>query len=258
MVKVRNDLTGKVFGRLTVIEQAEDYIAPSGTHYSQWLCECSCENHTRKIIKGSCLTRKTNPTLSCGCYGKEMAIASHKKMNIFSDLLSDEHGDYYIGRTLNTNKEFYIDAEDYEKIKKHCWTECNRKERNFSFIRARINGENVSMHQYLGFNNFDHIDRNELNNRRYNLRPCTISQNNTNKTIQRNNTSGVIGVCWDKRRGKWMAYIHVEKGKSKFLGYFYDKEQAIIARLNAEAKYYGEFAPQKHLFEKYGIENKKE
>ena len=32
MVKVRNDLTGKTFGKLTVIEQVEDYIYPNGKH----------------------------------------------------------------------------------------------------------------------------------------------------------------------------------------------------------------------------------
>ena len=30
-------------------------------------------------------------------------------------------------------------------------------------------------------------------------------------------------------------------------------DDAIKARLNAEAKYFGKFAPQRHLFEQYGI-----
>lgn len=39
MVKVKEDLTGRVFGRLTVIKQVDDYIEPkSGKHRSQWLC----------------------------------------------------------------------------------------------------------------------------------------------------------------------------------------------------------------------------
>jgi hypothetical protein len=37
------------------------------------------------------------------------------------------------------------------------------------------------------------------------------------------------------------------------LGYFINKDDAIKTRLSAEAKYYGEFAPQKHLFEEYGV-----
>lgn len=38
MVKVKEDLTGRVFGRLTVIKQVDDYIEPkSGKHRSQKL-----------------------------------------------------------------------------------------------------------------------------------------------------------------------------------------------------------------------------
>ena len=37
------------------------------------------------------------------------------------------------------------------------------------------------------------------------------------------------------------------------LGYFNIKEDAIKTRLEAEAKYYGEFAPQRYLFKQYGI-----
>lgn len=42
------------------------------------------------------------------------------------------------------------------------------------------------------------------------------------------------------------------------LGYFDNKDDAIKARLYAEQKYFKEFAPQKHLYEQYGIivENK--
>ena len=39
MVKPRKDLTGMMFGRWTVIEQADDYINPAGRHYAKWLCE---------------------------------------------------------------------------------------------------------------------------------------------------------------------------------------------------------------------------
>ena len=38
MVKVKEDLVGQIFGRLTVIEQAEDYISPQGKHCAQYRC----------------------------------------------------------------------------------------------------------------------------------------------------------------------------------------------------------------------------
>lgn len=41
----------------------------------------------------------------------------------------------------------------------------------------------------------DHIDNNRLNNNVDNLRWCTYSENGMNKIKQRNNTSGIVGVC---------------------------------------------------------------
>lgn len=42
--------------------------------------------------------------------------------------------------------------------------------------------------------------------------------------------------------------------KQKSLGKFINKKDAIVARLKAEKEYFGEFAPQRRLFEEYGIE----
>ena len=98
----------------------------------------------------------------------------------------------------------------------------------------------------------DHINMNPLDNRKCNLRICTMQQNNFNKKEQTNNTSGRVGVTWDKQTNKWRAQIQVN-GKSIKLGRFKNKEDAIKARLQAEMKYYKEFAPQRHLFKQYGI-----
>ena len=45
------DLTGQKFGRLTVIERAEDYVSPKGAHRPKWLCKCDCG--TIKVIDSS-------------------------------------------------------------------------------------------------------------------------------------------------------------------------------------------------------------
>jgi hypothetical protein len=42
-------------------------------------------------------------------------------------------------------------------------------------------------------------------------------------------------------------------GKTINLGYFVNKTDAVIARLRAENQYFKDFAPQRHLFEQYGI-----
>ena len=69
------DLTGQRFGRLVVIERAEDYIFPSGQKQAQWLCECSCENHNKIITTSARL--KSGNTKSCGCLKSE-AVKENK------------------------------------------------------------------------------------------------------------------------------------------------------------------------------------
>ena len=78
VVKVRKDLTGCVFGRLTVVAQAEDYIQPNGTHCVQWLCRCSCPEHNMVVVKGSNLNG--NKTLSCGRLARERAAEIRKNI----------------------------------------------------------------------------------------------------------------------------------------------------------------------------------
>ena len=108
------------------------------------------------------------------------------------------------------------------------------------------------MHQLIAVKYYDHIDRNPLNNRKENLRPSTFSENMQNRGVFKNSTSQITGVHHRKQDNMWMAYIN-KNNKRIYLGYFVNKEDAIIARLRAEIKYFGKFAPQRHLFEQYGI-----
>ena len=55
-----------------------------------------------------------------------------------------------------------------------------------------------------------------------------------------------------KRLNKWRARITIDDTPI-YLGIFENKDDAIRARLQAEKQYFGEFAPQKHLFELYNI-----
>ncbi len=48
----------------------------------------------------------------------------------------------------------------------------------------------------------DNIDNDKSNNNIANLRWATHSENNQNRTMMSNNTSGVKGVIWDKRSNK--------------------------------------------------------
>lgn len=70
------DLTGWKFGRLTAINRAEDYIAPSGQKQPQWLCKCDCGNHI--IVRSQYL--KDGRISSCGCLKSEMLSNRSKKI----------------------------------------------------------------------------------------------------------------------------------------------------------------------------------
>ena len=82
--------------------------------------------------------------------------------------------------------------------------------------------------------NIDHINGCTFDNRRSNLRITTRSENNKNRKKHANNSSGIAGVCWNKAKGKWKAYIK-SQGRLIHLGYYDSLEEARAARLTAEA-----------------------
>jgi|WetSurSiteA1Bulk_404760.scaffolds.fasta_scaffold00380_20 hypothetical protein len=61
------DLTGQRFGRLLIIERAEDYINLSGRRIIKWICKCECGNLS--VVSTNEL--RSGDTQSCGCYQKD-------------------------------------------------------------------------------------------------------------------------------------------------------------------------------------------
>jgi hypothetical protein len=160
--------------------------------------------------------------------------------------------DYYIGYDKN-NRAFYFDVIDYEKINVHKW----HVDKNDGYVSATINEENILMHRFLlnledEKTYVDHKNRKRYDNRRNNLRIANHQKNIFNQKIKTTNKSGVTGVNWHKKYSKWRAYICID-GRSIDLGCFIDFEKAVKCRLQAEKQYFGEFAPQQYLFEKYDI-----
>lgn len=79
----------------------------------------------------------------------------------------------------------------------------------------------------------DHINGNRLDNRFSNLRNVSGTDNARNHAISKANSSGVVGVTFRPKSGKWIAYIGVGSRQEQ-LGAFDDKELAIRARKDAE------------------------
>ena len=240
MVKVKEDLTGRKFGRLTVVKQSEDF--PNGKRKAAgWyvFCECNPDNIFR--VRQSDL--KNGHTRSCGCLLSENARivgklndgSKHKKYNTYN--LSGEYG---IGYTLK-GEEFYFDLEDYDKIKNYCWMINDN-----GYVVTRINKNFVFMHRFiLNLTDkdvvVDHIYHNKTDNRKSQLRTCSNTENSRNATIGKNNKSGVVGVYFNKEKGKWEATIKVNR-KTIYLGRFENIEDAVKCRLEAQDKYFGDFS----------------
>jgi hypothetical protein len=80
----------------------------------------------------------------------------------------------------------------------------------------------------------DHINEIRDDNRLVNLRLATRQENHHNiSTPNKNNASGLRGVCWHKFSGKWRAQIMIN-GRVKYLGNFDTAEQASKAYVTAK------------------------
>lgn len=82
----------------------------------------------------------------------------------------------------------------------------------------------------------DHINGNRTDNRWTNLRQATSLEQSRNCALSKNNTSGIKGVCWDKRKQKWYARITINR-RDHFVGYFDDLNEAAKARKQAEQSF---------------------
>ena len=125
-----------------------------------------------------------------------------------------------------------IDWEDYDKVKKYKWNLWDGR------VNTRIKSKIVRLHRLLlncpkGLE-IDHIDHNQLDNRKSNLRICNKSQNQMNR-------KNVSGVCSYNKTNRWRAHIMVNQ-KQIHLGIFDSRKEALKVRHKAEKKYFGEFA----------------
>ncbi len=134
-----------------------------------------------------------------------------------------------------------VDYQDGDLVANHYWHRSST-----GYAVATVGRKHLYMHRLILDAHHDvmvdHIDGNKLNNQRRNLRICTNSENMRNKLELKANKSGHRGVCRKKGHWKWTATIKVNT-KNVHLGYFAKKEEAIAARIAAEQKYFGDFAP---------------
>lgn len=142
---------------------------------------------------------------------------------------------------LTQGKETCIDLKNLEKVAGHRWCAYKSGKAFYAKTTMRRNGKRaeLKLHQLLSGKGSDHKDRNGLNNLEENLRPATPTQNQQNRSLREDNTSGFKGVS--PSRNKWHVTICVN-GVRCFLGRFSSKEDAARAYDQAASEHFGEFA----------------
>lgn len=182
------------------------------------------------IARGS-LTRGL--TKSCGCIRINAPTYSPNKYDLA--------GEFGIGWTSNTNRKFYFDLEDYDRIKNYCWYE-----NDHGYVVTQRNRKTIRMHR-LVLNlspeddiQVDHIFHNTLDNRKRYLRLATNAQNSMNKKV--------FGVYWSTEKKKWVANITCD-GK-KYFKYFNNIDDALKQRSLYEHEFFKEFAYKENELEK--------
>ena len=245
-----NDIVDKSFDRLLVLEYL-GYFAKEGTklkrHY--YKCRCSCDKNTILIVDRYKLI--SGHTTSCGCkvseYIQKKNIEDNPSKYYVRPINNHYVDDYGVGhiKMSNTDNEMLCDAECMEILLKYYWNESG------GYARSSIDNKKIYAHRIvINAGDFevnkqvDHINGNTLDNRKQNLRIVTSRQNSLNASIRKDNTSGVTGVCWDKRRNQWLVRVY-DDGKEICLGYFADFDDAVAARKNGVEKFYGEYSYDK-------------
>ena len=213
----REDLTGQVFGKLTVVSPA-----PSDTinKKTRWDCTCVCGSectiYTRQLKYGA--------IQSCGCdeihmHGDTGSSEYYTWLNLKSRCNNPNNPEYhnYGGRGIVVSERWNI----------------------YSNFLKDMGRKPTPEHS---------IDREDVDG---NYEPSNCRWVNTvtqarNKRIPASNVSGAKGVHWDTERNKWIAKI-TTAGTIKYLGRFVDVEDAKKARFEAELKYWGEEFVQESL-----------
>lgn len=119
------DLTGQKFGRLFVLERADDYIRPNGKRVIRWKCICDCG--VTKIVRSSSLRDGT--TVSCGCYCREIhtthgGCAGRKNERLYAVwanikgrcyTITDDAYELYGGRGIKMCDEWHYDYGSFRE-----------------------------------------------------------------------------------------------------------------------------------------------
>lgn len=150
---------------------------------------------------------------------------------------------------LTQGKYALIDEEDFDLVSRYKWSYSDTGNGK-GYARANAVRENgmrcgLYMHRLLMGNPtgvVDHINHDELDNRRCNLRVVTKSENIANRRgAQRGSSSRFLGVSFDSAKNRWIAQVMRQK-TTVYFETFADEISAAKARDSAARAIYGDHA----------------
>lgn len=109
----KQDLTGKSFGMLHVLSEAEQYVSPKGHRKSMWNCRCDCGNVC--VVMGSHLT--SGHSLSCGC---QKTVNLHPRQA--ADLTGRKFGMLTVMYRIPNRQ-----VGQYSRVVWHCCCDCGQE-----------------------------------------------------------------------------------------------------------------------------------
>ena len=204
----RDDITGQRFGRLV----ARKYEFEDQRRQSCWLFECDCG--TTKVLPASSV--RWNNVQSCGCLRAEKV----REINL-SDITQNRFG--RLTACWPTELRDAAGAVIWQ-----CRCDCG------NVCLVSVSALRKGMTKSCGC--YYQESRNNCDNyRRDKVESTNLSQLVSAKRQRASNSSGVTGVHYIKRLGKWEAYISFQK-KRYYLGVYFKKEDAVKVRKEAEEK----------------------
>lgn len=203
------DMTGKVFGRLTVI----GFARKTPSRDSMWNCLCECGGSS--VVSGSNL-RKGHAE-SCGC---------------MKSSFKPTHG-------MRHSREY----KTWQNMRSRCQRTNNAEYENYGGRGIRVCSEWGAFENFIRDmgacpsqnHSIDRIDNNG-NYEKSNCRWATREVQSANRRAFKGSKSGVLGVSWSNSENKWLVQLRVNK-KRVFRATFSNLDDAIAARKDAELRF---------------------
>lgn len=155
--------------------------------------------------------------------------------SLVAEYFDHKDGHLYWKKVMHPNKQYLVGKEagsihptGYRYV---TWMNKSHKIHRLIFLLA---------YGYLP-KEIDHINGNRQDNRLENLREVTRSQNQFNKSMCKNNTSGYRGVSWHNKSKAWQVRV-MKNEKNIMLGYYKDLELAGLVATEARNLYHGKYA----------------